>query len=75
MSETDKCCGWPEMGVCSDCPDPKTVAWGEANPPKWDHECKICSCKWMTLAGRVDNCPQCAMKDNPPHLLTTVPII
>ena len=29
-----ECCGWPELGVCADCPDPETVEWGKTHPPK-----------------------------------------
>jgi hypothetical protein len=25
----DKCCGWPELGVCEDCPDPEVIAWAK----------------------------------------------
>lgn len=34
MTVTNKeCCGWPEIGVCPDCPDAEVVAWGKAHPP------------------------------------------
>lgn len=32
---SDECCGFPEIGVCPDCPDPETVEWGKRNPPRW----------------------------------------
>lgn len=32
--DAKECCGWPELGVCADCPDAATVAWGMKNPPK-----------------------------------------
>lgn len=35
VPQTTECCGFPEMGVCPDCPDPETVEWGKHNPPRW----------------------------------------